>query len=68
MKRKSLHEIKHLCEMAHAKQMLYLVATNGEDNPQVVEMRTKSVAIAETLESVMEAFDGNDIFLRILSE
>ena len=54
--------------MAHAKQMLYLVATKGEDNPQVVEMRTKSAAIAETLESVIEAFDGNDIFLRILSE
>lgn len=68
MKRKSLHEIKSLCELALKKSKQSVEVFSKSDNPQVVEMRIKHEARAEAFEAVIDAFNGGAVLLRLFGE
>lgn len=68
MKRKSLHEIKYLCELAFEKSKRSVEIFSKSDNPQVVEMRIKHEARAEAFEAVIDAFNGDAVLLRLFGE
>lgn len=61
-------ELKTLICAAMKKQQSYAATFKGHSNPQVIETYIRCQAQAETLEFVLNAFNGNLVELRILGE
>ena len=65
MKRMTTKEMKELIEKAIAKKRAYVDAYISETNPQLVIGVARAQGQADALDAVLEALNGNPVFLRI---
>jgi len=64
-KRVRINELKKLVEDANVKCYKKDHAFHGSDNPQVIEMRQQNQGRLEAYKAVLNALEGDFVFLRI---
>lgn len=64
----TIHQLQKLLEAAIVSHKETIASFEGDQNPQVVEMRQRAEARLEAYESVYQATTGRTILLRILAK
>jgi hypothetical protein len=68
MKSITMHALQKLLEAAIASHKESVASFEGDQNPQVIEMRQRAESRLEAYESVYEATRGRTVLLRILAK